>query len=151
MVLRILGGSLILVCLMLCLASQCLRSNFICIQQMVQFLSKYMHIILFLQLKGNDGVTPIGCISKQWTGLVKEAFTDADNFGIQFPGDLDVTLKAVLLGACFLIVRHFAAKCFLSLSNYPFAAESRCNIFGSLQDFMFFEMNADGHQSSSVL
>uniref|UniRef100_A0AAY4EGA2 Phospholipid scramblase n=1 Tax=Denticeps clupeoides TaxID=299321 RepID=A0AAY4EGA2_9TELE len=46
----------------------------------------------------------IGRITKQWSGLVKEAFTDSDNFGIQFPMDLDVKVKAVLLGACFLIV-----------------------------------------------
>lgn len=25
----------------------------------------------------------VGRISKQWTGLAKEAFTDADNFGIR--------------------------------------------------------------------
>ena len=46
----------------------------------------------------------VGKISKQWSGLVKEAFTDADNFGIQFPMDLDVKIKACLLGAVFLIV-----------------------------------------------
>lgn len=46
----------------------------------------------------------VGRISKQWTGFVKEAFTDADNFGIQFPMNLDVKMKAVMLGACFLIV-----------------------------------------------
>ncbi|XP_045047980.2 phospholipid scramblase 1 isoform X1 [Desmodus rotundus] len=45
----------------------------------------------------------IGKISKQWTGFVREAFTDADNFGIQFPLDLDVKMKAVMIGACFLI------------------------------------------------
>ncbi|XP_070802541.1 phospholipid scramblase 1-like [Pituophis catenifer annectens] len=45
----------------------------------------------------------VGKISKQWTGFVREAFTDADNFGIQFPMDLDVKMKAVMLGACFLI------------------------------------------------
>lgn len=49
----------------------------------------------------------VGKISKQWTGLVREAFTDADNFGIQFPLDLDVKMKAVMLGACFLIVSLF--------------------------------------------
>lgn len=31
-------------------------------------------------------------------------FTDADYFGITFPMDLDVRMKAVMLGACFLIV-----------------------------------------------
>lgn len=46
----------------------------------------------------------VGKISKQWMGFVREAFTDADNFGIQFPLDLDVKMKAVMLGACFLIV-----------------------------------------------
>lgn len=35
---------------------------------------------------------------------MKEVFTDTDNFGVSFPLDLDVKLKAVLLGACFLIV-----------------------------------------------
>ncbi|KAJ8376051.1 hypothetical protein SKAU_G00066310 [Synaphobranchus kaupii] len=50
-----------------------------------------------------DEVNEIGKISKQWTGLLREAFTDADNFGIQFPMDLDVRMKAVMIGACFLI------------------------------------------------
>lgn len=31
-------------------------------------------------------------------------FTDADNFGVQFPMDMDVKMKATILGACFLIV-----------------------------------------------
>ena len=35
---------------------------------------------------------------------MREYFTDADNFGIQFPMDLDVRMKAVVLGAVFLIV-----------------------------------------------
>lgn len=47
--------------------------------------------------------TKIGTISKQWTGIVKESLTDADNFGITFPADLDVKMKASLLGALFLI------------------------------------------------
>ncbi|XP_076828943.1 phospholipid scramblase 1-like [Brachyhypopomus gauderio] len=50
-----------------------------------------------------DESTNVGRISKQWTGFLREAFTDADNFGIKFPMDLDVKMKAVLLGACFLI------------------------------------------------
>lgn len=44
-----------------------------------------------------------GKITKTWNGLLKEGFTDADNFGITFPVDLPVTAKAVLLGAVFLI------------------------------------------------
>ncbi|XP_006895173.1 PREDICTED: phospholipid scramblase 1 [Elephantulus edwardii] len=55
------------------------------------------------EVKSLDEQAVVGKISKQWTGLLKEAFTDKDNFGIQFPLDLDVKIKAVLLGACFLI------------------------------------------------
>ncbi|NP_001090508.1 phospholipid scramblase 2 S homeolog [Xenopus laevis] len=55
------------------------------------------------EVKTMDESSVVGRITKQWTGYVKEAFTDADNFGIQFPMDLDVKVKAVLLGACFLI------------------------------------------------
>ena len=36
----------------------------------------------------------VGKISKQWTGVMKEAFTDADNFGVNFPVDLDVKVKS---------------------------------------------------------
>ncbi|XP_066457672.1 phospholipid scramblase family member 5-like [Eleutherodactylus coqui] len=45
----------------------------------------------------------IGKISKYWSGFVNEVFTNADNFGIEFPADLDVKLKAALIGTCFLI------------------------------------------------
>lgn len=46
----------------------------------------------------------VGKISKKWSGFGRELFTDADFFGISFPIDLDVRMKAVMLGACFLIV-----------------------------------------------
>ncbi|KAL4631489.1 phospholipid scramblase 2-like [Arapaima gigas] len=72
------------------------------------------------ELKGKDGGKPIGRISKQWSGLLKEVFTDTDNFGIQFPLDMDVKIKAVLMGACFLI------------------------------DFMFFEKVGDTNQRNTV-
>ncbi|KAM3590453.1 uncharacterized protein V6R79_010027 [Siganus canaliculatus] len=72
------------------------------------------------ELKSKDGDKNIGRISKQWSGLVKEVFTDTDNFGIQFPLDMDVKMKAVLLGACFLI------------------------------DFMFFEQVGDSNQRTTV-
>ena len=45
----------------------------------------------------------IGVIRKKWSGLLKEAFTDVDTFGITFPADADTYTKAVLLGAVFLI------------------------------------------------
>ncbi|KAF5291764.1 hypothetical protein FQA39_LY14252 [Lamprigera yunnana] len=50
-----------------------------------------------------NGSTKVGKIYKQWSGALKETFTDADNFVITFPLDLDARMKAVLLGACFLI------------------------------------------------
>ncbi|GFY78767.1 phospholipid scramblase 1, partial [Trichonephila inaurata madagascariensis] len=52
----------------------------------------------------------VGKISKQWSGLLREAFTDADHFGITFPMDLDVKMKATLLGALFLIDYMFFEK-----------------------------------------
>lgn len=55
------------------------------------------------QITTNNG-EQVGKISKQWSGLAREMFTDADFFGINFPLDLDVKMKAVMLGACFLIV-----------------------------------------------
>lgn len=45
----------------------------------------------------------IGKITKKWSGLLKEAYTDADNFGVIFPTDLDLRQKCLLLGAVFLI------------------------------------------------
>jgi len=56
----------------------------------------------FIVTSATDG-SEVGKISKQWSGLDKEIFTDADNFGINFPMDLDVKVKATLLGAAFLI------------------------------------------------
>ena len=54
---------------------------------------------------------PCGKITKKWSGLVKETISDADNFGVTFPAEWDVTLKAVLLGAVFLIdFVHFESK-----------------------------------------
>ncbi|XP_078258934.1 phospholipid scramblase 1-like isoform X2 [Rhinoraja longicauda] len=50
-----------------------------------------------------DETNVIGKISKKWSGLLREYFTDADNFGIQFPMDLDVKVKAVLIGACIMV------------------------------------------------
>ena len=57
-----------------------------------------------------DGSTSVGKISKQWSGLAREVFTDSDNFGINFPMDLDVRMKATLLGAVFLIDFMFFEK-----------------------------------------
>ncbi len=44
-----------------------------------------------------------GKITKKWSGLLKEGFTDADNFGVLFPPEWPVDRKALFLGAVFLI------------------------------------------------
>ncbi|XP_066476824.1 phospholipid scramblase 2-like isoform X2 [Tiliqua scincoides] len=58
---------------------------------------------IHFEVKSLDGKSTIGGITKQWTGLAREAATDASNFGIQFPLDLDIKMKALLLGSSFLL------------------------------------------------
>lgn len=60
--------------------------------------------VFIWQILSADGLTEVGRISKLWSGMLKELLTDADNFGIAFPLDMDVNVKACLLGACLLIV-----------------------------------------------
>ena len=72
----------------------------------MQFVQKRDDVVCpsVVQVLSRDGGTQVGKISKKWSGLGREAFTDSDNFGINFPMDLDVRMKAVMLGAVFLIV-----------------------------------------------
>jgi uncharacterized protein YxjI len=61
------------------------------------------------EIKQNDRL--LGKITKKWSGMLKEGFTDADNFGVSFPMDWSVRLKALFLGAVFLIdFVHFENK-----------------------------------------
>ncbi|KAL1437205.1 hypothetical protein MTO96_049187 [Rhipicephalus appendiculatus] len=53
-------------------------------------------------VKSANGVE-IGKIEKQWGGVVKEGFTDADTFFVTFPMDLDVNMKASLMAATMLV------------------------------------------------
>nr|CAH7766301.1 unnamed protein product [Callosobruchus chinensis] len=62
------------------------------------------------KIMSSDGQVQVGKISKQWSGMIREYFTDTDYFGISFPMDLDVRMKAVMLGACFLIDAMFFEK-----------------------------------------
>lgn len=55
------------------------------------------------QVLTKDG-QQIGKVTKQWSGLIREAYTDADNFGVSFPMDLDVRVKLTLMAMVFLIV-----------------------------------------------
>ncbi|XP_015784441.1 phospholipid scramblase 2-like [Tetranychus urticae] len=50
-----------------------------------------------------DGKHEIGCITRQRSALTEEILPTINHFSISFPMDLDVKIKAVLLGACFLI------------------------------------------------
>ncbi len=53
----------------------------------------------------------IGQIIKNWSGIGKELFTDADNFSATFPVDTEPANKALFLGALFLIdLVHFEQK-----------------------------------------
>jgi len=57
------------------------------------------------------GEVEVGKITKKWSGLWKEGFTDADNFAVTFPAEWDVRLKALFVGAVFLIdYVHFENK-----------------------------------------
>ena len=46
---------------------------------------------------------PIAQIRKEFAGVMQEMATDADTFGVEFPLNLDARMKAVLIGAVFLI------------------------------------------------
>ena len=76
----------------------------------------------------------IGNLSKQWSGLLQESFTDADNFGVSFPIDLDVKCKLSLLAAVFLIVSD--------INYWDPISNQNAKIF---QDFMFYEQKPDNH------
>eukprot|EP01080_Neovahlkampfia_damariscottae_P010398 gene10398-2927_t len=45
----------------------------------------------------------IGQIQKQFSGFIKEFYTDSDNFGVKFPREVSSDTKALLFGATFLI------------------------------------------------
>ncbi|XP_042313818.1 phospholipid scramblase 1-like isoform X3 [Sceloporus undulatus] len=55
------------------------------------------------EVKTQDEKSTIGRISKQWTGLAREVAIAATNFEIEFPLDLDVKMKALILGSSFLL------------------------------------------------
>jgi len=52
------------------------------------------------------GEQEIGRISKKWSGLLAEAFTDADTFGVEFGPAMAPPLCALVLAATFLIEFH---------------------------------------------
>ncbi|KAM5291841.1 phospholipid scramblase 4 [Ctenodactylus gundi] len=54
------------------------------------------------EVKSLDGAFSTGSIIRKWNGLLS-TMGDADHFDIHFPMELDVKMKAVIFGACFLI------------------------------------------------
>lgn len=68
--------------------------------EMFELFGPLLHPWTFQIKKGGQ---ELGKITKKWSGLAKESFTVADNFGIAFPKGIDLCQKAVLLGAVFLI------------------------------------------------
>jgi uncharacterized protein YxjI len=77
-------------------------------EEVFQLFGPILHPWTF-QIK-NNGVE-YGKITKKWSGLLKESFTDTDNFGVTFPAEWDVKLKALFMGAVFLIdFVHFENK-----------------------------------------
>ncbi|XP_055970157.1 phospholipid scramblase 4 [Sorex fumeus] len=65
-----------------------------------------------------EGVST-GSITRKWTGILT-ASMDADHFEVDFPLSLDVKMKALIFGACFLI------------------------------DFMYFERSAQSHHQANT-
>ena len=70
-----------------------------------------------IQIRSLDNKYKVGVISRNWSGLGQELFTDSTKFGIQFPVDLDVRMKAVLLGACILIVSNIFLIIVIAISK----------------------------------
>jgi hypothetical protein len=73
----------------------------------IQIASEFslLHCTYLLKVCSASSGAEIGKISKQWGGFIKEIHSDADTFFVICPPDLDVKIKAVLLGAALLIVR----------------------------------------------
>ncbi len=77
-------------------------------QEVFTLFGPILHPWTFLIKRGER---ELGKITKKWSGLLKEGFTDADNFGVMFSSSLNVDQKSLLLGAVFLIdFVHFENK-----------------------------------------
>ena len=74
-------------------------------QQTFELFGPVFHPWTFLIKQGG---VEVGRITKKWSGLAKEAFTDADNFGVDLSNITDPNLKALAFAATVLIdVVHF--------------------------------------------
>ena len=57
---------------------------------------------IYEALKDEEG-SQVSSITKVWSGMGKELFTDADTFEVTSPSAADGTTKASIMGACFLL------------------------------------------------
>lgn len=64
----------------------------------------FLQPVSIIQIYASDGISECGKISKRWRGVLHEALTDADIFGVKFPPGINPQMKALLIGATFLIV-----------------------------------------------
>ncbi|PAA47373.1 hypothetical protein BOX15_Mlig010494g1 [Macrostomum lignano] len=55
------------------------------------------------RLLSADGSQEVGKLYKEWGGLAKELFTDADNFKVEVANDTSVQVKSILVAAALLI------------------------------------------------
>lgn len=69
-------------------------------QEIAQLFGPILHPWTF-EIRVED--REIGKITKEWSGLAKEVFTAADNFGVILPDQWDLPSRSLLLGAVFLI------------------------------------------------
>ena len=71
---------------------------------MTRTFTNSVHVRLFLlQILSADGTQEVGKITKQWSGLAKEYFTDADNFGIQCEYGWFLTVSLSPIYICYFI------------------------------------------------
>ena len=64
------------------------------------------------------GGETVGEITKKWRGFFAEALTDSDTFKIDFPGNIEVSKKALLVGATMLLVSKFMKDNLLQGKTY---------------------------------
>lgn len=69
-------------------------------QEVMEIFSPIFRIWTFKLMFQNQ---ECGRISKKWGGILKEAFTDADNFGMEYEPHVPTELRSILLVATFLI------------------------------------------------
>ena len=69
-------------------------------EEVVEILSPWLRIWTFeARFQGQQ----VGCIRKKWGGLLREWWSDADTFGVEFEAHLPAEARRLLLVAAFLI------------------------------------------------